>query len=309
MRTILASFPTAVMLIICLLALVACGSSFETQPVAASPVGSEPGHVGSSANTPTSLAPLRVAVIDVGKGDCILIQCAESAVLIDTGYQNTADKVLSQMQKQGVSRLDAIIITHYDRDHLDGLRTIGEAVDVGIIYLPGYEGADKNYKSCISSVEALGVPTQRVTKELAMDIGSVRLTVFPSGVAYKAGSGKEEGNDNDMSLVASLANGRDSYLFAGDLEEEGIAAYLAANHGQFDVLKMPHHGRRSSNTEDFLDDVRPKIAVITDSSKEPADKKTLKLLKSADVETYRSSEDGTVVVESDGNGSYSVAKS
>ena len=69
---------------------------------------------------------------------------------------------------------------------------------------------------------------------------------------------------------------------------------------------MPHHGQRSSNITEFLDDVRPRIAVITDAEKDKADKKTLKALKSAGVETYRTSEDGTIVIESDGNGKYSL---
>lgn len=229
-------------------------------------------------------------------------------MLIDTGYASTAPDVLSCFRSQGVSHLDAMIITHYDRDHIEGIQPIGEAVGVDNIYLPGYEGSDKNYRSCISAVKALGVPSQRVTKELVLNVGGARITVFPSDVAYEPGSGKDEGNDNDMSLVATLVNGRDSYLFAGDLEEEGIDAYLAAHHGQFDVLKMPHHGKRSSNTSELLDDVRPQIAVITDSQEDPASKKTRKLLKSADVQTYCTSEDGTVVVESDGSGAYSVTQ-
>lgn len=174
-------------------------------------------------------------------------------------------------------------------------------------YLPGYDGTDKNYRSCISSLEALDVPTNRVTKELDLRLADARLTVFPSGIAYVPGTGKSEGNDNDMSLVATLIYGRDSYLFAGDLEEDGIAAYLAANHGRFDVLKMPHHGQRAKNASEFLDDVRPQIAVVTDGQKDPANKKTLKLLASASVKTYRTSTDGTVVIESDGNGAYSVS--
>lgn len=307
MKTILLPSVLTALFALCLLVLAACCKTNEVETAAGSVGALESGRTNASGSALASTSTLRVAVMDVGKGDCILIRSGESAVLIDTGYKSTAPSVLSQLKAQGVSNLDAIIITHYDRDHVEGMRAIGEGVSVGTIYLPEYEGADKNYDICISAVEALGVPVQRVAQELALGIGGARLTVFPSGVAYEPGTGKEEGNDNDVSLVAALVNGRDSFLFAGDLEEAGIDAYLAANHGQFDVLKMPHHGRRSSNTEDLLDNVRPKLAIITDSEKDPADKKTLKLLKSAGIETYRTSEDGTVVVESDGNGNYSVA--
>ncbi len=296
----------AVVSAVCLLTLAACGRAYDTGSANGSTAGSEAGQTA----VPTYALPvssrLRVTVIDVGKGDCILLQSDGAAVLIDTGYESTAGDVVSHLRDQGVSSLDAMIITHYDRDHIEGIRPIGEAVSVGTIYLPEYQGADKNYRTCVKSVEALGAATQRVTKELVLPIGNARLTVFPSRVAYDPGSDKEEGNDNDMSLVAALVNGRDSYLFAGDLEEEGIDAYLEANHGRFGVLKMPHHGQHSSNTSKLLDDVRPQIALITDAEEDPASKKTLKLLKAADVQTYRTGEDGTITVESDGSGAYSV---
>lgn len=278
----------AFLLFICVLGLAACGQVLDA------------GSSGESASA------LRVSYIDVGKGDCILVQADDSSVLIDTGYKKTADDVLAYLSSQGVDHLDAIILTHYDRDHVEGVRKIGEGVDVGAIYLPGYVGSDNNYQSCVSSVAALGVPVSEVMEELTLNVGNAHLTVYPSKVAYVPATDDEEGNDNDVSLVAALVNGSDSYLFAGDLEEEGIAAYLAAKHGQYDVLKMPHHGRRASNTSDFIGDVKPQIAVITDSKKESADKKVIKLLESADVETYRTSTDGTVVVESDGSGTYAV---
>lgn len=273
---------------ICLTGLAACGEATATQASASS---------------------VRVTFVDVGKGDCALVQAGDSSVLIDTGYQNTAADVLACLKAQGVNRLDAMIITHYDRDHIGGIRAIGEGVATSVIYLPEYEGADKNYRSCIEAIKELGVPSQRVTKELVLSLGAARLTIFPSGVAYVSDAGNGEGNDNDASIVVALVNDRDSYLFAGDLEKDGIRAYLEAKHEEYDVLKMPHHGQRSSNTDDFIEDVHPQIAVITDAKKDPADKKILKLLAEANVETYRTSVNGTIAIESDGTGAYAVLPS
>lgn len=285
--------------------LVACG---EVRGVELADV-SAPNSTSRLAGTAVAAPVLSVSFIDVGKGDCILVQVGATAALIDTGYEDTAGDVLSYLRGRGVSHLDAVILTHYDKDHVGGVRSIGESVSIDAIYLPGYEGGDKNYCSCISAVKALGVQTRRVTKELTVDVGGAHLTVFPSGVTYELRASDDEGNDNDASLVVTLTEGRSSFLFAGDLEEEGIGAYLKANRGRFDVLKMPHHGRRSPNTLDLIEDVRPQIAVITDAKKDSADKKTLKLLNSADVEVWRTSIDGTIIVESDGAGDYSVSSS
>lgn len=295
--------------VLCLLGLAAYGTVPSTALAADATVGPTFGQAKASRRTPDLSESVRVTFIDVGKGDCVLVQAGDSSVLIDAGYESTAADVLSCLEAQGVDHLDALIITHYDRDHVGGTRAIGEGAKIDTIYLPEYEGADKNYSSCISAIKALGVTSRRVTKEIALDLGTARLAILPSGVAYVPNTGNGEGNDNDASLVVTLVNGSDSYLFAGDLEKDGIAAYLKAQHGEFDVVKMPHHGRFSSNTADYIDDVNPQIAVITDAKKDSADKKTLKLLKSADVETYRTSADGTIVVESDGTGTYSVSSS
>ncbi|MBQ9042975.1 MAG: MBL fold metallo-hydrolase [Eggerthellaceae bacterium] len=250
---------------------------------------------------------VRVSFIDVGKGDCILVQAGGSAALIDTGYDSTSDEVLSYLSDLGVSRLDWVVLTHYDQDHVGGLRAIGEKLDIGTVFLPGYVGKDKNYKTAMSAIEGLGLATQLVTERLHLKLGDYDFDLFPPGVEYDPGSKGEEGNDNDCSLVASLTGDGASFLFAGDLEEDGIAAYLEDDHGRFDVVKMPHHGRKASLTDEFLEDVRPQIAIITDSKDDPADKKTLKMLDAIDAEAYRTGTYGTITVQCDGTGGYSVS--
>ena len=257
-----------------------------------------------------------VSFIDVGKGDCILLQVGESAALVDTGYANTSDAVLAHMRRQGVTRLEFVIITHYDRDHIGGLHAIGETFPIGEVFLPAYVGADKHYRNLMAAIEQLGLPMQRVTEELPLQLGSSRMSVFPSRVEYDSQAKGDEGNDNDLSLVTSLVYGGDSYLFAADLEKDGLACYLGVEdfegegcgaRGRYDVLKVPCHGRKCSLTDEFFEDVRPQIAVITDSVEDPADKKVLKQLEDVGAAVYRTGASGTIVIVSDGAGAYSVS--
>ena len=254
-----------------------------------------------------SMGDTCVSFIDVGKGDCILLQAGESAALIDTGYDSTSGNVLSYLKQRGVSHLDFVIITHYDRDHVEGLHAIGKAIGIDAVYLPGYEGSDKNYQTVMSAIEDLGLNAQHVAEELHLKLGNNNLDIFPSSVEYVPGSKGEEGNDNDLSLAATLTGDGASYLFTGDLEADGIAAFLKGNHGRFDVLKMPHHGKKSSGTDELIDAVRPQIAVITDSDDKPADKKTQKLLEEIGADVYRTGASGTIVVSNDNAGHYSVS--
>ena len=254
---------------------------------------------------PTTMR-LTVSYIDVGKGDCILIEADGKAVLIDTGYEDTSDDVLSYLRGQGVSQLQRIIITHYDRDHVGGLRAIAEALPVEEVCLPNYEGADKNYQTVTDAIGSLDLSAHQVTKEEVLQLGDAALTIIPTSLTYEKGQGNGEGNDNDLSLVVTLTNRDDSYLFAGDLEKKGIDAYLDGARGTFGVLKMPHHGEWCGKTDDLVEDTSPRIAIITDGEDDPAEKKTLEHLEDARIDTYRTSTDGTIVVESHGLADYTV---
>ena len=207
----------------------------------------------------------------------------------------------------GVTHLESLVITHYDADHIDGVRDIGKELSIGMVYLPGYEGTDKNYRTLVAALADTRLSAQQVSGQLKLAVGKASIRLFPSSVSYSPGKKGEEGNDNDMSLVAELHYGDDSYLFAGDIEKDGIVAFLQANHGRFDVLKVPHHGNKSPLSDELFESVQPQIAIITDSADEPADKKTLKLLAQNGATAYCTSTSGTVVVQSDGAGHYTVA--
>ena len=249
---------------------------------------------------------VRVSFIDVGKGDCILIQAGTSSALIDTGYEATADEVVSYLRDSGVEHLDCLVITHYDRDHIGGTQAIGEVFPINTIYLPGYVGGDKNYRTLTKTVKRLGFATQSVTQVESVRLGGATLTILPTSLTYVPNANDGEGNDNDLSLVATLSCKNDSYLLAGDLEKEGIDAFLDGVTGHYDVLKMPHHGSKSGSTDELLESIRPSITVITDGPDDPADKKTLKLLAGVGSKVYRTSTDGTIVISGDGTGNYTV---
>lgn len=280
----------------------ACGTSTKQEAGASKMTRETP----SATETSTATEGSCVSFIDVGKGDCILIEADGKAALIDTGYKETSSKVLDYLHKRGVEQLEFIILTHYDRDHVGGLGAIAQALPTGEVCLPNYEGGDKNYDDVVSTVQRLKLNARQATEGTAYDLGEAHLSVTPTSLTYKIDKGEDEGNDNDLSLVVALAYRNDSYLFAGDLEKEGIDAYLNASQGSFDVLKMPHHGKKNGRTDELIEDATPKVAVITDSKDDPADKKVLDLLKDAGVDSYRTSSNGTIVINGDGTSGYAI---
>lgn len=250
--------------------------------------------------------PLRVIFFDVGKGDCILVSKGDTHVLIDAGYADTARDVISAIREAGAEKLDAVILTHYDKDHVGGAQAILDSIPADKIYLPGYTGSGKYYDALTYAARIGGWAAEKVTEDEAFTLGGMQWEIFATKVAYVPGVGKEEGNDNDTSLVIALAYGADSYLFAGDIEAEGIDSYLAAGHGTYDVVKMPHHGQNEKNSDDFINQVRMKIAVVTDNEEEAMKKKMSKQLDAVGAQVYTSFKNGRITVTSAGNGVYEV---
>lgn len=240
-----------------------------------------------------ALSGSEVTVLRIGKADAILVQSAGKTVLIDAGEDEDAAEILALLAKKRIKALDLMIITHFDNDHVGGADGILEGISVGQVYDADYENTKDEYKQYVKALEATGVPRFRVRSELALDLGGMELTLLPTRM--------ESDDDNDNSLVISMTDGEHWFLFAADATDTRMQELMDEGLGEHDVLKMPHHGRYYDNLDAFVAMVGPQVAVITDSSKNPADKKTLKLLKEQGIETLQT-QDGDIHVVSGPSG-------
>ena len=249
---------------------------------------------------------MTVTYIDVGKGDCILLQFKDKSMIIDTGYSYSTDKICEVLEKKGISSLDCLVITHYDKDHVGGAKDIISACSPSVVYLPNYEGDSSAYINMMTVLENNGIPYEKVSEDVTFSFDEADICIYKSEIEYIEGTDDEEGNDNDVSLVVSAVYGDDSYLFPGDIEKKGTKSFLSKDLGSFDVVKMPHHGRKNSNTDDLIEKTGMKYAVITDSEDSPADDETIMLLNDAGAKIYRTSVNGTIEISGNGTGIYTV---
>ncbi len=240
-----------------------------------------------------------VLILKIGKADAILITAGKHAVLIDAGEKEDGEEILRKLGEKNIDTLDVMIVTHYDKDHVGGADTVLRGVAVKALYDANYESESKQYEEYLAAIDAAGVPRSRVAEETALTLETLTLTLMPTAIAPEKTGDKEI--DNDQSLVVSMADGRHTFLFAGDAEEARIGELLAGGIGAHDVLKMPHHGRDKVNLAALLDAVRPKYVAITDSDKNPADESVLALLSERGVQTYET-RGGDIRIVSDEKG-------
>ena len=246
---------------------------------------------------------LSAVFFDVGKGDCILISGSGQYLLIDAGYEDTAPYILKELGSRGVDKLDAMVITHYDKDHVGGAALIADRIPITTIYLPDYEGDADKSGDLMSLISRKGLNAVRVTDDEEFALGQAQVRINDALVDYDP----VEKNDNDASLIVEIHNGEDEWLLPGDIEKDAIGVWLEENGETYDILKLPHHGKKEKNTKDLIETVDPQIAVVTDSSDEEANQKVLDRLEKNDVQVYRSSESGTITITGNGKEDYQVS--
>jgi competence protein ComEC len=212
----------------------------------------------------------RVTFLDVGQGDAAVIEAAGGAVAIvdgggafDDGFDPGERIVEPFLRARGITRLDLVALSHPHPDHLNGLRRVLRRFPVGALWTSGDDGHNPEYGHLLELARAGGVPTP-VPRSAAL--GAARLE--PLGPFLGDAIGPPAGlTVNDASLVLRLDFAGRAVLFPGDLEADGEGELVGRRDvGQrvaADVLKVPHHGSRTSSSDELLDAVGPRLAVMS----------------------------------------------
>ncbi|MEI6633835.1 MAG: MBL fold metallo-hydrolase [Chlamydiota bacterium] len=262
-----------------------------------------PARGAEPAAAPAPAAPLAVYFLEVGHGDATIITTpGGKCVLIDAaGGRRGGEAVLSFMGKKGIRRIDTVVMSHADGDHIGGMPAILESpLAVGEFLDPGYPHTTGLYQRVLKSVKNRAGTRYRTAKAGdSLDLGR-ELTV-----RVLSPSGKPR-STNDSSIVIQLRYGKVSFLFTGDAgsgAEKGMVRRIGGGL-RSQILKVAHHGSKSSSSEPFLLSVKPEVAVVSTDSTGPDGPyiETIDRLRKAGAKVYQTGRYGMVTVESDGKG-------
>lgn len=239
---------------------------------------------------------LKVLFFNAGKADAVLLYTDESAVLIDSGESGYGQRILAAMADAGIESLDAMIITHFDKDHVGGAAEVLSGIDVKQVLTSNYPKESDEYSAFVKALEEADLNASVIS-------GSDAYELVLDGVSYSVDGPDREVYDsnpsNNSSLIISVTYGDTSFLFAGDAQNDRIEEYLQDHAGTYDVLKVPYHGNYQKKLKDLLASASPVTAVITCSASEGGEEKTLQLLDEAGISTYLTWQ-GDILVRSDG---------
>ncbi len=252
---------------------------------------------GSTAN-----GTLEVHFLDVGQGDSILVKYGNKSMLVDGGPIDAGQPVASYLKSQGINTIDVLVSTHPHADHIGGLLTVLKEFPVRVIYDSGQPHTTQTFEEYLTLIDQKNIPYKVPERGDIIDLGpGVTVQVLsppPGGI---------DGDDlNENSIVLKITHGSVSFLLESDAGFKSEDIMLASGYDlRSQVLKVGHHGSKSSSGKAFLKAVDPQISVIEVGADNPYNHPaaaTLDRLEAAGSKVYRTDRDGNIVVTSDGKG-------
>ncbi len=261
---------------------------------------------------------LRLTVLDVGQGDCLLLQTPNGrTVLIDGGGANDETQaaqsdigektVLPFLHYEGINRVDVLVVTHPHGDHVGGLSAVVREEPVGVVLdgtcLPYPSPA---YTQLLTLIQQKRIPYRHAARgmRLALDTGVTADVLNPPAQGLAYGTNPDNDTVNNYSAVLRVTYGRTHFLLDGDAENDAEASMLAAYPDlSADVLKCGHHGANNASSDPWLDRVRPRFAAVSCGLHNPfghPNPATLARLEAHHIQVFRTDKNGAITFVSDG---------
>ncbi len=248
----------------------------------------------NNVETDASDAGLKIYFVDVGQADCILISNNGKYVLIDAGNNDDGKKLVSYFKSLGVQNFQYVIGTHAHEDHIGGMDDIIYNFSISHFFMPDVVTTTKTFEDVLDALEAKNIAFETPNINDSFTMGDIYFTVLWVG--------HDKTDLNDTSIVVRATYKETSYLFMGDAPSQ-VEKGLLDKHIESDLLKVGHHGSQYSSSAQFLKKVDPKYAIIQvgrNNIYSHPKQVVLDKLNRMDVKVYRTDQDGTIIVSSDG---------
>ena len=239
---------------------------------------------------------LQIHFFDVGQADSTLIISDKKTMLIDAGTNEMGERVVENIKKLGIEKIDYLIGTHPHEDHIGGLDDVIKNFEIGIIYMPKIQTNTKTFEDVLDAIAEKNLTITIPKKGEKFILGKAECEIMLCGTGTK----EEKENLNLSSIVTKVTYGNQNYLFMGDAEEENEQSRTWT---KVNVLKVGHHGSDTSSSVKFLEQVEPQIAIISvgknNTYGHPKQVILDRLNKIGSV-VYMTKDKGNILIESDG---------
>lgn len=247
----------------------------------------------SSAGQAEHFGSLRVKCFKIGKADAYFIRTDQHSLMIDAGEDDDGQELIDYVKKREIEEIDYLIISHFDKRNIGGAEEFLGSIKAKQILVPDYTKDNLRTKMLFEAMADMQV--SRVTQVTRFTLDGVDFVIYPAKSDFY-----EDDDDNDFSLVVSVTHGENKLLFPGDIMEMRITEMIEAGElTPHTFIKMPAHGQNIPGLSELLDAVRPEIALIPCSKKNPPAGAVTADLDARGIRWY-ATKDGAVSLTSDG---------
>lgn len=206
--------------------------------------------------------------MSVGKADAILLYTKEKTVLIDTGYEESFFVVETVLRREGKKRIDYLILTHFDKDHIGAAPAVLDRFEVGEVLLPDFETQSDAYSLLTAAFSRTAATVTRLTETRSLELSDGCIArVLPTGMT-------ELKDENETSLITEVTFDGFGLLLLGDALKARVEEYTSMTKGTFQVVKTPHHGDYFKALKTLLQKTGARHAIAcTDGSEREVEEK------------------------------------
>ncbi len=217
---------------------------------------------------------------NAGKADAILLSKDNKYIMIDTGEEDLSNTILNYFKNNNITKLDYLIITHFDKDHVGSASKIIDNIEIGEVLESNYPKDSIYYNNYRTSLKNKNIEARVISGNYEISLSDVKLIVNGPETTY------DKNESNNSSLIVSAIYKNNKFLFMGDAENQRIKDFLETNTEKYDFIKVPYHGHYLKRFENILENNTFKYAVITSSSKELEDMRTIDSLNKYNIKYY-----------------------
>ena len=238
---------------------------------------------------------LEVSFIDVGQADSILIENEGHYMLVDAGNNEDGEKLVTYFKEQNINTFDYVVGTHPHEDHIGGLDDIINNFKINNFYMPDVITTTLTFEEVLDALENNNVNLTIPKENNSFSLGEANIEVLHVG-------DESESDLNNTSIILKVTYQNISFLLTGDAESK-IINELDSSDLKTTVLKLGHHGSITSTNETILEKASPQVAIISagvNNQYGHPHQEVLNLLQQNNIKTYRTDQDGTIIVTTDG---------
>ena len=237
--------------------------------------------------------PLKIYFFRAGKADAIIISESDRHIMIDTGEESLSKEILTYFKENNITKLDYLIITHFDKDHVGSASSIIDNIEIEHILQSNVPKDSEYYNKYLNSLKNKNMEPITISGNVNYTLGNIKITINGPDKIYDSNA------SNNSSLIIAMTYQKNNFLFMGDAQNARIKDYLSQNKDTYNFLKIPYHGHYLKRLKELLDITNPTYAVITSSDEESEDSETIDILKNYKVKYYLTRK-GSIILKSNG---------